>query len=208
MRETTWLYRVAVRGPALALVAMMGANACGSDVASCATVCTFSDAPGGCATTCAANQTASAAIGAGADFQAYLTCLNNAGSFAAAEEVCNASAETVATETHTAILQPGDGVGGGGSGVDGGGGEVANMGGASCASATCASVCAADNELSCAQGCESAQASCTGESAEFQSLLTCLCESGGVPEGATTDTQCAQQILALGQNCDAFETGH
>jgi hypothetical protein len=57
----------------------IAASACGQDVASCSSVCPATSANGQCPGNCSAIQASCDAANAGADFQALLTCVNNAG---------------------------------------------------------------------------------------------------------------------------------
>ncbi len=198
MTTTRWLGLLV----ALAGTAMVGENGCGASVPSCATVCEFADAPAGCVTTCDQNQSAATAVGASADFQAYLTCVNNAGSFTQAAKLCASSAETVATETQTAVLQPGDGDGAG-SGDDGGTMSVGVEGDAgSCANASCDTVCAmAGNPAGCPAECSALQTECSNAAEQVETVLVCLCESGGWFNGTSTNTPCAAPLIALAQDC-------
>jgi hypothetical protein len=186
----------AVGAVALALVGVAIVAGCGQSVATCATVCALPDAPGACLGTCNADQMASDSAGRTADFQAYLTCLGNAGTYMAAVGDCESDARVVGIDARAMLLGSGT--------VDGGDGDASGNAG-SCAAATCESVCANDTSVAtCVSACSGAEATCAGASQEFATVLTCLCEAGGWIQGTSTNTPCAAAILALDQNCPAF----
>jgi hypothetical protein len=182
MKATTWLSGLAP----LTLAAVLGSGGCGSDVATCASVCQLPGAPtdGSCTSNCDGTQTATATVGASGDFQAYLTCLENAGTYSAIDGVCAPIAQTVAAEAASAI---------GGSG-------------GSCGSATCATVCAmgGGDTASCTETCTAAQTECSAAQAQFQTLLGCLCKAGGWFTGTTSNTACAEDLIQLDEDCAAF----
>ncbi len=102
----------AVVGGLVAGAAGLGAGGCGEDVATCDTICGFSDAPTTCGSTCAAQDAACGTSVNAGDFQAYLTCVNNAGSYGSIEGLCEAEATAVARECGPAATpDPGGGTG-------------------------------------------------------------------------------------------------
>jgi hypothetical protein len=70
------------------VIAASWLSACGQDVATCATVCGLPGAATTCATACAAQQEKCSSSTDAPNFQAYLTCLGNAGTYSATEGVC------------------------------------------------------------------------------------------------------------------------
>lgn len=173
---------------------MAGATAsggCGQDVATCDTICALPEAPGSdCTTSCSDAQSACASSSAecGGDFQDYLTCLNNAGTYEAVDGLCAAIAARVASETSTRVGTP---TGDGGTS-------------STCASATCSSVCATEGTAveSCTSGCEAAQAQCSVASDAFQSMLSCFCQAGGLVQSMTeVPTACESDLQAVESQC-------
>ncbi len=76
---------------------------CGSDVATCATVCGYPDAPTGCLDTCTSNQSACDSLGCGPTYQQSLTCYANTGSYTGGRSVCGAL-EVVPTSQGSTIV--------------------------------------------------------------------------------------------------------
>ncbi len=189
MKASAWL------GGLAALVTFMtvvGSGGCGSDVATCTTVCALPGATGSCPNDCGVSQTATAAVGASGDFQAYLTCLENAGTYSAVDGICAPIAQTVATETASAI---------------GSGAVTGDSGVSSCSGATCDTACAlAYAPSDCQTFCAMAQTECATGQAQFQALLECLCEAGEWITGAKSGTACAMSLVALDQECSAFDS--
>jgi hypothetical protein len=163
-----------------------GAGGCGQSVATCDSVCLLPGAPtsNDCSSSCTQAQTACASSDCSGDFQLYLTCLQNAGTYAAVDGLCATIAATVATESSVPVGVPVD------AGVTG-----------SCASASCASVCATEGSAveSCTMGCETAQQECANFADTFQALLSCFCEAGGLIDNPPL--QCTAQVNAIEQEC-------
>jgi hypothetical protein len=88
----------------------VGAAGCGADVATCGSVCALPNAPApNCVSDCDAKLGGIAAEGYGGDFQAYLTCLSNAGDYAAGTGACEEQATTVAEDYARVASGGGDG---------------------------------------------------------------------------------------------------
>jgi hypothetical protein len=144
-----------------AFVSLSAVDGCGQSVATCESVCALPNAPvgDGCSSECTSEQESLVAEGAGGDFQAYLTCLSNAGDFSASTGLCATESATVAkyTEIPGGFSSPGTG------GVDSGTVESGiptpvvtgpcELGGSCEAGATCtnsgAGPCSSDQRLSC-----------------------------------------------------------
>jgi len=178
----------------LAFTVAATVGGCGQDVATCGTVCDLPGAPTqNCNTTCTATEAACATQTAdpncSGDFQLLLTCLDNAGTYDAINGLCESIAARVSAESSTPNGTPSD------AGTP-----------SSCSSATCSSVCATDGTqaASCADGCDLAQSQCSSLSEQYQALLTCLCESGGVTSAAAS--ACAAEADAL-SSCMGVQVG-
>ena len=169
------------------LLVMLGASACGQDVPSCATVCGLPGAPAGCGAACTSSESVCATSGCSGDFQAYLTCIGNAGTFAAVTAECATLAATVASETGNHTLP-----------VDAG----ADADSSSCQNATCASVCMGVTRTpGCTPSCEASQAQCgAAGAAQFQALLRCVCANGGAGVSGPPNA-CAAEIVAIASSC-------
>ena len=187
-------YSLAPAGVVLVVSALLvSAPACGASVATCASICALPDAPTTCETTCTETQTTCAATGdaCSSDFQLFLTCVENTQTYASIGGLCSAPAKAVSVS----ITSFGDA----GTGTD------AHT--VTCASATCASVCAnsgsATEVASCTSSCQSTQADCPMAAEAFQSLLTCLCDAGGANMGIGTSAtaECATIAVDLDQSC-------
>ncbi len=193
MNTRTWLGATT----ALALLMTIGAGGCGQEVATCTTVCALPDNPGnGCVSACTASEAACTTTACSADFQAYLTCLGNAGTYSAVDGLCAGLAKAVGAETTG--LPP----------VDGGlpdGDVTPDSTTGSCSTATCTSVCATETAAGdCAAGCETTASECAAESVAFQALLTCICEAGGlVAQGALT-AECSAVAQDLAATCPSI----
>jgi hypothetical protein len=174
------------------LVAGAIAAGCGSDVATCASICALPNAvPSSCLNDCSDMQKSLTTAEAG-DFQAWLTCVQNAGDYSAVNGICASISATVADEARQS--PPG---GGGDSGAD-----AASR---SCTAATCSAVCGlVANSTACLTACTAARAECSASSVAFQALLNCLCQNGGWLDNAPTAAACATDLLNVDQNCVAF----
>jgi hypothetical protein len=196
MNAKTWLGGLvsAMVGlvPSAGLVGLssVGPAGCGQDVATCGDICALPDAPADCVTGCNLSQATAASSGRGPDFQAYLTCVANAQTYAAVDGLCADAARTVNVSTT---------LGGGDTPAD------ASVTSEDCAAATCASVCAGETaETSCATDCTNSQNTCVAFSAEFQALLSCLCEGGniaGINKSDASATTCVTQIALIDEVC-------
>lgn len=83
------------------IVLAVAVAGCGQDVATCDTICGFSDAPqptSTCVNQCTTTQQAcaNATPSAAGDFQAYLTCIANSGSYQVVGGTCEPQVATVA----------------------------------------------------------------------------------------------------------------
>jgi hypothetical protein len=98
MQTKAWL----VGGIAAALYVLGIAEGC-QDAATCDSICALPDAPMGlgdtCSSGCGMGQKSADAAGTGGDFQALLTCVQNAGTYAAVSGICAAEAATVRTDS-------------------------------------------------------------------------------------------------------------
>jgi hypothetical protein len=90
----------------VALGAATGTQGCGQSVASCGSICGLADSPGACATQCEENQVACSATGYGAEFQAYLTCIDNAGTYASVTGICATVAQTMTNDCSDSHITP------------------------------------------------------------------------------------------------------
>jgi hypothetical protein len=168
---------------------VLAAAGCGQDVATCGTICGFADAPQGCQTACDNTQQECTTAGAAGDFQAYLTCVANCGSY---EVVGGTCASQVATVTKLCGSTPASGDDGGSadSGVpikDCTLGAPCSTQGVACTVAK-AGPCSSDQRLTCgASGTlvadgfpcvQSATSSCTFSGTAPVCAETCSCVGG------------------------------
>ncbi len=129
------------------LLALPVGSGCGVDVATCAYVCGLPEAPQGCDSTCPTAQGACADPG---EFQAYLTCIANAGTYKAILDRCASVAAAVANDCNGSGLTTLSDAGGGGGTT----GETCAVG-AACpnTTATCTNVgvgpCSSSQILRC-----------------------------------------------------------
>jgi hypothetical protein len=205
MNAKTWLGALVP----VALVAIVGSGGCGTGVATCASICALPDAPSPsstCTTSCMNSQAAATAPGAAADFQDYLTCVENEGTYLAVSEICAPQAKTVVNDTHTMISPPVDGGNTNTtSDADSTGDSTAPS---TCATATCASVCATEGTESadCASGCAASESECPNAGADFQAVLTCICQNGGLTPSTSGNIslECETQLTTLEVACPAI----
>jgi hypothetical protein len=74
----------------MALSIAATAPGCGQDVGSCDSICGLPDAPGSCKSSCETAQESCTAAGDLGDFQAWVTCVNNCGSYLVVSGTCAA----------------------------------------------------------------------------------------------------------------------
>jgi len=183
----------------LALLSVLSASACGQAVATCASICALPDAPEApeCADTCMASQNACDTTSCSANFQAYLTCVGNEGTYTAVDGLC-ASVAKSANQGDGGVID---------TGAPDTGDRDTGKPKPTCANATCASVCATDGPeaSSCAQSCAQTEAECPGATAAYQAVLTCFCDVGGLTEdGGTALESCTGALMTLAAECPAF----
>ena len=151
----------------IGLVGVFGAaaTACGQDVASCTTVDSLPDSPGNCSNLQSACGTTYAA-----DFQAYLTCYGNAGTFSTGE--CVDISKTIDTECGT--VGPGTGSGTSTNTLIGSGTTTntgtATFGSACAALSSCCSMLPTSDLAACEQVAVSGNA--TTCNSEFEAFLS------------------------------------
>ncbi len=209
---TKWLGAAPALFLLVAGAGLTSGAACGETVATCESDCALPDAPEQCLSACMAAQSNCITDGCSADFQWYLTCIGNTGTYRAVDDRCAAAAAKARVDASS--LQPV---------VDGG---MTSSGDSStptpdtgtppldtgtsaldtgtppgdCAAATCAQVCSTEgpNAAMCTTGCEASQANCSALPTEYQAFLTCICQNGGVSKvTGQASGVCNPQVQAL-----------
>jgi hypothetical protein len=106
MRTKTWL----MGSLAVAFTFAATGIGCFEDPATCDTICALPSAPplSTCSSACTTTQTACTTAGHSSDFQAYLTCVANEGSYVAIDEGCMAQTALITSECGAAPPAPVD----------------------------------------------------------------------------------------------------
>jgi hypothetical protein len=184
------------------LAAPAAAGGCGESTATCASDCALPDAPANCLATCSAAEAACTTSACSANFQWFLTCVGNAGTYEAISDRCGGAARAarVSVTTYEPLLDAGP--------FDS---ALPDAPQGACATATCASVCSSDGPASagCVSGCEQTQAACgSGAATAYQGLLTCLCMAGGLtPDSSVAPAVCASALDQLRALCPEIMVG-
>jgi len=162
---------------AFALVVLgAGLGACGQDAATCDSVCALPDAPtpnSTCTSGCTTGQSECVSAGYGGTFQQLLTCIENAGTYVSATELCASQTAAIQSECSTSTgIQSSSG--GTGSSSGGSSGTCAELG-------SCCSMLAVASEVTSCEAVASAnvQDSCSAALGSIQSQGFCSQASAG-----------------------------